>query len=208
MMRFALCLGLLVGCFPEPDFSTGDIEPGADVADSAPAVRPPDAAPQIDRDQGIETDAELDAGSVVDPDAASPVEAPAIVGEWVSEGDDLSPLLAGPPAHLIRLEADFRADGVVTVALTNERLQRFDLNATYTLDASTDPASIVVVQTDPEPARLEGVWHVQGTVLTYEVAQTEPPIADVTPPTPSGGFGSTSDGAFGRDNVQTYRRVR
>ncbi len=197
-------LVLLVGCFAEPDFSVADAEP--ETVDSAP-VRPlPDAGRTPDMEL-IHPDAGPDVG-VVDPDAAPEVDRVPIVGAWISEGDDLAPLLSGPPAHLIRLEASFGADGVISVALTNERLQRFELRGTYVVDSATDLPGIVVLQTGPEPARLEGVWQVDGDVLTYEVAQTEPPIADVTPPTPSGGFGSTSDGAFGRENVQTYRRVR
>ena len=183
----------LGGCFAEPDF-TEAVEPDAAAVFS-------DAAPEVDgagvRDAG-------DAGGFdAGPDAA-PV---ALVGAWVSEGGDVAPLLAGPPANLIRLEAHFGADGALRVALTNERSQRFELGARYTLDSSTDPAGIEVVQHEPEPARLEGIWRVEGAVLTYEVAQTEPPIANVTPPTAAGGFGSTSHGAYGRDNVQTYRRA-
>jgi hypothetical protein len=40
--------------------------------------------------------------------------------------------------------------------------------------------------------------------MKYEIAQTDPEIPGVTPATPEGGFGSTSGGAFGMMNVQTY----
>jgi hypothetical protein len=43
--------------------------------------------------------------------------------------------------------------------------------------------------------------------MNYEVAQTEPQIAGVTPPTAQGGFGSTSGGAYGTTNVQKYIKI-
>jgi len=42
--------------------------------------------------------------------------------------------------------------------------------------------------------------------MRYEVAQTQPPLQGVTPPTAAAGFGSTSGGAFGQANVQRYVR--
>jgi hypothetical protein len=43
--------------------------------------------------------------------------------------------------------------------------------------------------------------------MKYEIAQTEPAIAGVTPPTAAGGFGSTSGGAFGNWNIQVYQKI-
>ena len=42
--------------------------------------------------------------------------------------------------------------------------------------------------------------------MKYEVAQITPAIPGVTPPTATAGFGSTSNGAFGQNNVQNYVR--
>jgi hypothetical protein len=46
------------------------------------------------------------------------------------------------------------------------------------------------------PAAQDSMW--------YEVAQTDPAIAGVTPPTADAGFGSTSGGVLGTANVQKY----
>nr|NQU90699.1 hypothetical protein [Bacteroidota bacterium] len=46
------------------------------------------------------------------------------------------------------------------------------------------------------PAAQDSMW--------YEVAQVDPAIAGVTPPTADQGFGSTSGGAFGTMNIQKY----
>jgi hypothetical protein len=43
--------------------------------------------------------------------------------------------------------------------------------------------------------------------MFYEVAQVDPAIAGVTPPTAQQGFGSTSGGAFGQANVQKYNWI-
>ena len=58
----------------------------------------------------------------------------------------------------------------------------------------------------PEAVRSTGIYRVDEDVLTYEVAQTDPPLAGVTPPDAAAGFGSTNNGALGEANVQTYRR--
>ena len=58
-----------------------------------------------------------------------------------------------------------------------------------------------------EASTSEGLWRVEGDLLTYEVVQVQPPLpGGQTPPTPAGGFGSTNNGALGDDNVQRYRR--
>ena len=63
----------------------------------------------------------------------------------------------------------------------------------------------VLTQTEPYAATSEGIWQVQGDTLTYEVVETDPGLG-ATPP--ANGFGSTSNGQFGDDNIQIYRRVR
>ncbi|MCA9558737.1 MAG: hypothetical protein KC583_09245, partial [Myxococcales bacterium] len=132
--------------------------------------------------------------------------APGIVGRWLSEGADLAPLLADPPASIRRIEATFGGDGRFRVVLTNDDLQSFELSGTYTTDPARDPATITLSQAQPEAVRSTGIYRVDGDVLTYEVAQTDPPLAGVTPPDAAAGFGSTNNGALGEANVQTYRR--
>ncbi len=207
-----LATGLLAASCAEPVFTTSDAVPDARGGQRDAAARE-DAAPDALETDAEPSDAQAPDGPAAPAEdaAAPPADGPAahpLVGAWTSEGPDVAPLLGGPPAHLIRLEATFGADGTLVVDLTNERLQRFSLTGTYVTDTASDPAWIEVTQTDPEPARSEGLWRVEGEVLTYEVAQVEPPLDGVSPPDPEAGFGSTSGGRFGRDNVQTYRRVQ
>jgi hypothetical protein len=157
-----------------------------------------DAAPVIERD----------AAPVVERDAAPGPETPPVVGRWLSQGADVAPLLSGPPASIVRIDTAFEADGGYSVVSTNDDQQTVRFEGTYTVDDSTDPARIVLRQTTPQSVRSEGLVRVAGGVLTLEIAQTEPPLNGVTPPTVDDGFGSTSGGAFGRDNVQTFRAVR
>lgn len=56
----------------------------------------------------------------------------------------------------------------------------------------------------------EGIFKIfyEGTAsMWYEVAQVDPAIAGVTPPTAQQGFGSTSNGAYGTANVQKYNWI-
>ena len=211
-MRWLLLSVLLVGC-PEPEFRTTDAGPNdAEITDMITLdALVTDADPLADAGTALDADVGEDAGQLEDaalledatPDAALQA---ALVGRWLSEGADLAPLLSGPPANLRRLEATFRADGTFVVAVRNQQAQAFSLEGTYTLDEGTDPAQITLRQTRPEPAVSEGIWVVEGDTLRYEVAQIDPPIAGVLPPSVAGGFGSTSNGDFGADNVQRYQR--
>ena len=83
-----------------------------------------------------------------------------------------------------------------------------DLVGTYVQTASGvgNIWTITVNQTSPSTLTSEGIFEVSADrkSMKYEVAQTTPPIAGVTPPTAVGGLGSTSGGAFGQANVQNY----
>lgn len=62
-------------------------------------------------------------------------------------------------------------------------------------------------QSSPSSLVSEGIFKVFPAAqdsMWYEVAQVDPAIAGVTPPTAEAGFGSTSGGAFGTGNIQKY----
>ncbi len=203
----------LAGCVEEADFS-GE---GQDAAPDAttPAPRDRDAAPRPGPDAEREGDAAppLPDAARRAPDAAPDAAAPApdaapIVGRWLSQGEDVAPLLSGPPASIVRIDTTFGADGAYAVVSTNDDQQTVRFEGTYSVDPATDPARIVLRQAAPQAVRSEGLVRVAGGVLTLEIAQTEPPLNGVSPPAADEGFGSTSGGAFGRDNVQIFRAVR
>ena len=85
------------------------------------------------------------------------------------------------------------------------------LTGTYsqTKSSTGNIYDITVNQTAPTTITAKGIFEVDATNTTmkYEIAQTEPAVAGVTPPTAAKGFGSTSNGAFGDINIQNYTRI-
>lgn len=66
---------------------------------------------------------------------------------------------------------------------------------------------IVLNQSSPSQLISEGIFKVFPAAqdsMWYEVAQVDPSIPGITPPTAAEGFGSTSGGAYGTGNVQKY----
>ncbi len=126
-----------------------------------------------------------------------------IVGDWRSEGADLSELFA---PYYSWISAAFRKDGSYTVVATDTDGKSVTFIGTYAADTRTDPANIELVQTSPSNAVSDGIYAVDGDTLTYEVVIVEPSYG-YTPATPASGFGSTSGPKLGAgQNVQTYRR--
>lgn len=140
---------------------------------------------------------------VEDSDTGTP-SGDTIVGDWISEGDDISELLT---PYFTSAEGHFAADGSYTASAVYKDGSVLDFAGTYTSDTSTSPASIVLSQTSPNNVTSEGIYEVDGDVMTYEVVQTNPDNG-YTPPTPETGFGSTSGPQIEPGvNVQTYRRM-
>ncbi len=134
-----------------------------------------------------------------------------IVGTWVSAGDDVAALLTSF-FSVDSIVATFKADqtyevlqyaGGSTTALT--------LEGTFSQTASSTGSiwTIQVDQTSPSTLTSEGIFEVTATAnpnsMQYEIVQTSPDIG-ATAPTPEGGFGSTSAGAYGTTNIQVYKR--
>jgi hypothetical protein len=145
------------------------------------------------------------AGAGGEPTGGVPADPAAIHGEWLSEGGDVAPFFANPPASIVRVEASFRPDGTYDAESRTAGGDRFPGEGTYTVDVGTTPHTIVLTQSAPEALELAGIWTVIGDTLTYEVVQTGTRDA---PPTPEAGFGSTAGGRYGEDLVQIFRRER
>jgi hypothetical protein len=137
-----------------------------------------------------------------------------IVGSWVSEGDNLSPIVK-EKYNVTKIVATFNDDGSYKTDMTTTS-GRSIAKGTYAVDLSTDPHGITLhtatLNGNPAyAADFAGIFQIDSSLtpenMTYEVVITNPPNADKdTPPTPEGGFGSTSDGKYGMDNVQVYVR--
>jgi hypothetical protein len=142
---------------------------------------------------------------VVDTGAPDP-EAEPLVGTWISEGSDISPLFANLPFSYERIQATFRDDGTVTTDIVDADGASYVTSGTWSLNRATEPAVIVLQQTEPYEGVLEGIVRVSGDELTYEVVQVQPDYGYV-PPSPEAGFGSTSGPNLSPGvNVQTYVR--
>jgi hypothetical protein len=129
-----------------------------------------------------------------------------LVGTWLSAGSDLSDLFAGDPFNFTHITATFHSNGTYDVDILDADAQTATLMGTYTTDESTSPATIAQHQSDPSEAIASGIFDVSGDTLRFEVVQTSPDYGFV-PPTPSGGFGSTSGPNMTAGiNTQTYRR--
>ena len=131
-----------------------------------------------------------------------------LVGNWLSEGTNIAPLLAGAPFNTVRITAEFRADNTYTVVTTDANDAEVTLTGTWsTGDGSGTIRTVTVNQSSPTTLTSEGIYQNVDGLLTYEVAQTNPPLTGVTAPTAAAGFGSTSGGNFGVLNIQKYVRA-
>lgn len=133
-----------------------------------------------------------------------------VVGEWYSSGDNVAVLLS----------TYFAVDSIYA---------KFDSNNTYLVESYSNGAkttytgtytqeksgvgtiwNIVLNQSSPTAVTSEGIFDISTAVnpytMQYEVAQTTPSIG-ATAPTAEAGFGSTSGGALGTMNIQSFIKI-
>lgn len=133
-----------------------------------------------------------------------------IEGEWQSSGQNISAFLtsfSGIDSVYAKFDANF-----------SYRIEHFDSAGVKTLysgtfqqmeNDSTDHFQVLFTQSVPSAILREGiaaVYLAQPDSLYLEIVQTTPYIG-VLPPTVAGGFGSSSEGALGRTNIQKFRRI-
>lgn len=148
----------------------------------------------------VDSEVVADSEPVVDSEPAAPVTQGTLVGSWLSEGEDVAPLLAGPPFGVTRVDATFRANGSYLVVSRDGQGNSVEFQGSYSVDTRTNPRGITLSQASPVEAQVAGVWRVNGTTLRYDVVD----LSLGTPASPEGGLGSSSAGAA---NVQIYQRV-
>lgn len=133
-----------------------------------------------------------------------------IVGEWYSSGDNVATLLGY--LGIDSIYAKFNSDNTYLVESFASGAKT-TLTGTYTQAKSGvgNIWTITLNQGSPTALTSEGIFEIDATkspyTMNYEVAQTEPQITGVTPPTAAGGFGSTSSGAYGTSNLQKYIKI-
>ena len=128
-----------------------------------------------------------------------------IIGKWSAY--DISKVLEDNGFD-DSLYANFYADQsyLVTAYLGGLPLE---LTGTYEMTKTEfdDIWEITLNQASPNALVSQGIFKVFAAAqdsMWYEVAQIDPVIPGVTPPTAEEGFGSTSGGFIGTDNVQKY----
>jgi len=131
-----------------------------------------------------------------------------IIGKWSAY--DISLILQGLNFD-DSLYADFKTDQSykVTAYYSGAPLS-FEGTYTQTKSTSNDIWDIVLTQTLPSAVTSQGIFKVFTAAtdsMYYEVAQVDPTITGVTPPTAAAGFGSTSGGALGTMNLQKYNWI-
>lgn len=156
-------------------------------------------------DKPYEDDTSSDDTSAIDDTSAQ--EGQSIEGDWLSEGEDVSPLFQSSFFNYVSISATFQSDGSYSVLATDQAGTTTTLEGTYEVDASALPNTIVLTQATPSAATAEGIWQLDGSTLTYEVVQVDPDYG-FTAPTRETGFGSTSGGTIEPDaNIQIYKAV-
>lgn len=138
--------------------------------------------------------------------ASGDCEGSGLLGDWRSEGEDISALFQLSTFDYARVDASFGADCLYRVDVLTNGGDEYVIMGSWEAQEGS-PGSITQWQDYPYAARAEGIWQVAGEALSFEVVQVDPDYG-FTAPTPSTGFGSTAgQGLAAGDNVQTYRRL-
>lgn len=160
---------------------------------------------------GADTGAPATADPAPDTEPDPLTAGTALDGQWLSEGDDLSPLFASALFDYERVEASFGPGDAYVTVVTDGTGAEARLSGTFTADPPSDgPAVVTLHQVQPYEAEAVGIFQLtEGAPdrLQWEIVQVDPDYG-YTPPTPATGFGSTSGpGLTPGANVQAYARV-
>ena len=135
-----------------------------------------------------------------------------IMGKWLSEGENVAPLLV-TYFNVLKVDAEFKTDFTYVVNQYNigNATTTPDLvfTGTYVIEKSTfgNIWTITCNQDLPYTAVASGIFEIKADheLLWYEVVQTSG--TQNVPPTPAAGFGSSNGGTLGELNIQKFVRV-
>ena len=130
-----------------------------------------------------------------------------IVGNWLSAGDNVAPLLV-TYFQVDSITAEFKSNNTYDVTSYSGGVPTAYVgNYVQEKSGTGNIWKITLNQSTPTAVTSDGIFEItkEGTNynMKYEVVQTEPNIGS-TPPTPEGGFGSTNGGAIGDINIQKF----
>jgi hypothetical protein len=130
-----------------------------------------------------------------------------LVGEWLSEGENVAPLLV-QVLNLTSVQATFE-EVTYVVTSTDGDGAMYEQTGTWTSElcpGSDTKYRIVLEQTAPSALTAEGIYEVDNcmdpALMRYEVIQTMPDLG-APAPTCDDDFGT---GPFGTDNIQIFIR--
>ena len=145
-----------------------------------------------------------------DVDVTIDMEVVGIIGNWISEGENVAPLLL--QFNIVKIIAEFDENGTYRVESYDPDDVMTELVGTYVRERSSVEGiwNITLLQSSPTSLTSEGIFQViengGAREMRYEVVQTDPSLG-FSPPTAEGGFGSTGDGALGDSNIQHYVEI-
>jgi hypothetical protein len=188
---------------PEPTTTTAPEETGTPVtSETGTPVTSDTGEPETSESTAADTTAGEETATTTG--GCAEVE---LVGEWLSEGDNVAPLLVNV-LNLVSVQALFE-DITFEVNSTNTDGAMGQQTGTYSIElcpGSDTKYSIVLEQTTPSAATAEGIFEIDGclepAVMRYEVIQTQPDLGSAAP-TCDDDFGT---GDFGADNIQIFVR--
>ncbi len=134
-----------------------------------------------------------------------------MIGKWQSSGANVAPILVN--FSIDSIYAHFKGDNTYVVESYTVDGSKAILTGTFVQRRSSVDGiwEVRLEQQSPSALASEGIFQILNEdplKMKYEVAQVDPAQPGVTPPTPEGGFGSTSNGAFGILNIQTYVKIK
>jgi|GEM_PF-1992430 len=195
------------------DDDDDDSTPGDDDDDSTPGDDDDDDDSQGDDDDDDDDsmpddddDDDSTDGTMGDDDDDDDVEPAVLEGNWLSEGEDVAPLLV-ELTNAVSITATFTAD-TFTVWTTDGDGQEVNQTGVYTAEPSGvgEIYDILLEQTTPQAITVEGIYEIDNSVsppiMRYEVVQTSPSVG-AEPPTADKGFGGTN---LGDDLTQIFVR--
>ncbi|MFO7446695.1 MAG: hypothetical protein R6W90_10020 [Ignavibacteriaceae bacterium] len=140
-----------------------------------------------------------------DSDPVQPEEKAAIVGTWVSDGNNVAYGLRAT-LKVAKIVATFNENSSYSFVQTDSSGVSTTYNGTYTFIETTYTDTLTgsftngakvynMVASQTTPAiTASGIAAVSGNNMSYEVIQTSPALTGVNAPTAAGGFGSTTVG--------------
>jgi hypothetical protein len=224
MMRRTMILALAIAGCNGGGESTTAAEPMAETSTgtSEDTVTPPGTTVMPVTDDGLETSESGQSETMPEPTTAEDTtvgedtigttttgECPEVelVGTWLSEGENVAPLLVDV-LNLASVEAIFE-EVTYVVNSTDGDGAMYEQTGTWTSElcpGSETKYRIVLEQTAPSALTAEGIYEIDScmdpALMRYEVIQTMPDMG-FAPPTCDDDFGA---GAFGADNIQTFVR--